>query len=110
MRFVVGIAMEEMVSTPTSNPSVDLVSAGNVGDVINEIESAELPLLQEKMGALENSEATQAAEKELQALEQEAATIAEEEDKGMPSDELARETGGLLDQINSFKAIMRSLQ
>lgn len=90
--------------------SIDIVSDANVGDMINEIESAEIPLLQEDMAKLKPSDATEGVEKELQLIEQEAATLAEQEEQGMERDELARETGGLLDQLNALKSMMRSLQ
>eukprot|EP00890_Picochlorum_soloecismus_P003040 jgi/Picsp_1/3737/NSC_06573-R1_---NA--- len=103
-------AMDDQLGRNGPMQSIDIVSDANVGDMINEIESAEIPLLQEDMAKLKASDATEGVEKELQVIEQEAATLAEKEVQGMERDELARETGGILDQLNALKSMMRSLQ
>jgi hypothetical protein len=103
-------AMDDQLGRKGPMQSIDVVSDANVGDMINEIESAEIPLLQEDMAKLKASDATEGVERELQVIEQEAATLAEKEEQGVERDELARETGGVLDQLNALKSMMRSLQ
>jgi hypothetical protein len=103
-------AMDDQLGRNGPMQSIDIVSDANVGDMINEIESAEIPLLQEDMAKLKASDATEGVERELQVIEQEAATLAEKEEQGVERDELARETGGVLDQLNALKSMMRSLQ
>lgn len=97
-----------------AQPSIDFVADSNVEDIISEVEDAEIPLLEAKMGRLSqigSQEEIAATERELEAIEREAALLAEEETQGsVPSDEVVQQTGGLLDQINALKAVMRGIQ
>ncbi len=64
-----------------------------------------------KIAAGKSTEVVAAAERELEDIEREAAMIAEEETTGtVPQAEVAAEAGGLLNQINALKAIMRGIQ
>ena len=98
-----------MAST-TDNSSIGfLCDASNVSDVINEIENAEIPLLQTYVAKLQNDQ--EGVEDELRVIEQEAAQLAEEyESPSTEMDSLADKASGVLSQISALKSIMRQNQ
>eukprot|EP00887_Chlorella_sp_A99_P000439 scaffold17.g439.t1 len=84
------------------------------GDVIGEVTSAEIPLLEEglaKLAVAHPAEAEQvaAAERQLEAIESEAAQLAELEARDVPAADLTVATGGLLSQLSALKSAMLGL-
>lgn len=78
---------------------------------MSEIEDQEIPQLQVKLGQLastgnESTEAVAAAEVQLQAIEREAALLAE---NGSPAEDITAKTGGLLSEIGALKSMMRGM-
>lgn len=112
--FFSGPSVAEIAKEPAM-PSIDWISESNVGDVIVEVEESELPQLEVRLGEISNNggpeieEAVAAAQSELQAIETEAAQIAEQSEQGEPSDIITGETQGLLNNITSLKNIMRGI-
>ena len=110
-RIITGPAVADVYA---SQPSVDYIAEEDVADVITEVEDAEIPQLEAQIGKIapgKSKEVVAAAERELEDIEREAALLAEEESQGsVPQSEVAAETGGLLNQLNALKAIMRGIQ
>ena len=86
--------------------------------VITEIEDSEIPQLEARLGKLASNggEASQmvvaAAEKSLESIEREAATLAESSMGDGTNDadgSIAAKTAGILDQISSVKSMMRGV-
>ena len=111
-----GAALAE-ISDATYNPqpSIDLMSQADAASIVTEIEEQEIPQLQVKLGKLANiagddAEAVAAAEVQLQAIEREAAMLAEAESVG-PADtaDITAKTGGLLSEIGALKGMMRGI-
>lgn len=80
-----------------------------------EVEEAEIPQLEVRLGDIASKEGDQygealaAAQSELQAIETEAAQIAEQAERDGPSELVANETGGLLSNITALKNTMRGI-
>lgn len=93
------------------NVSIDfLCDASNVSDVINEIGNTEIPLLQTDVAKLQGEDVS-GVEKELQAIEQETAVLAEEyETNSADMESLSMQANGILSQLTALKSIMRQLQ
>jgi hypothetical protein len=97
----------------TPLPSIDWVSESNAADVLVEVQDAEIPQLEARLGALANqpnaAESVAAAERELQAIESEAAVIAEQEERDGSTPAIAQEVGGLLSNLTALKGAMRGM-
>jgi len=80
-----------------------------VSDVINELENAELPLLQTDVAKIKTDENRQGVEEQLQSIERETATLAEDYEKNSSDmDSLSMKANGILNQVSALKNIMRS--
>eukprot|EP00204_Picochlorum_oklahomense_P002791 CAMPEP_0118800912 /NCGR_PEP_ID=MMETSP1161-20130426/2653_1 /TAXON_ID=249345 /ORGANISM="Picochlorum oklahomensis, Strain CCMP2329" /LENGTH=163 /DNA_ID=CAMNT_0006728791 /DNA_START=104 /DNA_END=595 /DNA_ORIENTATION=- len=90
--------------------SIDIVcDASNVSDVINELENAEIPLLQTDVSKIKTDENRQGVEEQLQTIERETATLAEDYEKNTSDmDSLSMKANGILNQVSALKNIMRS--
>jgi len=99
------------------NPVIDTLASLDAADVLTEIEDAEIPQLEVKLGQLaaaaatnpSSSEAVAAAERQLEAIEREAAMIAEAQSSSSSDVATTTSTGGLLNELSALKAVMRGL-
>lgn len=107
---ILDMAAGNAMASTLDNSSIGfLCDASNVSDVINEIENAEIPLLQTDVAKLQSDQV--GVEDELHVIEQEAAQLAEEyETNAVGLDSLADRTSGVLNQISALKSIMRQNQ
>ena len=115
-------ADDTFFSNKNNNPAIDALASLDASDVLTEIEDAEIPQLEVKMGQLaaaaasnpSSSEAVAAAERQLEAIEREAALIAEAQSSssyanGSDSSSTSVSTGGLLNELSALKTVMRGI-
>lgn len=117
--LVAGMAAAQLTLAPVyapalaeQAPSVDLL-AESPSDVISEIEDAEIPALEARLGELASREgssqaAVKAAESALEDIEREASNVAQQEAAGGRANEGA-ETAGILGQLTALKALFRGI-
>jgi hypothetical protein len=82
-------------------------------NMVTEIEDAEIPQLEISLGRLSGTapaEAVASAQRELEAIERDAAALAEEGVSGAPGEGGSAAVGGILNEIGALKSMMQGMK